>query len=165
MYFSASRAFSRYVIIRDSSFHLGGILGRKLSSGPRQNRFVIESGSFPPSVQITQFTPIEWEEFIETCCRLMTGPGGKTYVRVKRLGGAGDGGRDIEARHTELAENEWDLYQAKRYRGVLSPTEFFPDLAKVLMHLTKETYPRPRKISRRSYRPPCALVRSGSAGV
>lgn len=88
---------------------------------------------------------MEWEEFIETCCRLMKGSGGKTYVRVKRLGGAGDGGRDIEARHTEkLVENEWDLYQAKRYRGVLSPTEFFPDLAKVLMHLTKETYPRPR---------------------
>jgi hypothetical protein len=31
----------------------------------------------------------------------MTGPGGNTYVRVKRLGGAGDGGRDIEARYTE----------------------------------------------------------------
>jgi len=89
--------------------------------------------------------PTEWEEFIETCCRLMTGPGGRMYVRVKRLGGAGDGGRDIEARYTErLAENEWDLYQAKRYRNVLSPTELFPDLAKVLMHLNKETYPMPR---------------------
>jgi len=75
----------------------------------------------------------------------MTGPGGRMYVRVKRLGGAGDGGRDIEARYTErLAENEWDLYQAKRYRNVLSPTELFPDLAKVLMHLNKETYPMPR---------------------
>jgi hypothetical protein len=120
-------------------------VGGKRSPGPKRNRFVIESGSFPPSAQITQFTPTEWEEFIETCCDLMTTPAGKTYVRVKRLGGAGDGGRDIEARYTEaLAENEWDLYQAKRYKGALAPTELFPDLAKVLSHLTKETYPRPR---------------------
>lgn len=115
------------------------------SLGPRKNRFVIESGSFPPSVQITQFKPAEWEEFIETCCRTMTGPGGRMYQRVKRLGGAGDGGRDIEARFTDrLAENEWDLYQAKRYQNVLSPADLFPDLAKVLMHLNKKTYPMPR---------------------
>ena len=117
----------------------------KPSPSPRKNRFVIESGSFPPSTQITQFTPTQWEEFIETCCQLLQEPGGKKYVRVKRLGGAGDGGRDIEARFTEtLAENEWDLYQAKRYKDVLAPTEFLPDLAKVLGHLTKETYTRPR---------------------
>jgi len=63
---------------------------------------------------------------------------------VKRMGGAGDGGRDIEARFVpDLVEDQWDLYQAKHYRGALSPTELFPDLAKVFVNLSTGTYPRP----------------------
>lgn len=40
---------------------------------------------------------------------------GKKYRAVQRIGGAGDAGRDVEARYTEdLKADEWD-YQAKRY--------------------------------------------------
>lgn len=111
------------------------------------HRLVIDPGSFPPSTQVTHFTPTQWEEFIEGCCRLHLGHGGpRSYATVKRIGGAGDAGRDVEARlQLALAADKWDLFQAKHYRSPLAPSEFFPELAKFFGHLAKKTYPVPRR--------------------
>ena len=118
-------------------------MARKPSASKR-GRLVIDAGKFPPSVQVLHFTDEQWEQFIEECCRIQ-GPNGETYTQVKRLGGPGDGGRDVEARlKPDLLEDSWDLYQAKHYRSPLAPSEFFPELAKFFQHVSAGTYPCPK---------------------
>lgn len=108
----------------------------------QQNKLEISAGSFPPSVQVKQFSDKQWEAFIEACCLLDKNKG---YVNVKRLGGPGDAGRDVEARlTTDLKIDQWDLYQAKHYQNQLAPSDFFPELAKFFWHLGLGTFPRSR---------------------
>lgn len=115
-----------------------------LAKKRRTNQLVVKAGALPPSVQVQHFSPSQWELFIETSCRVNRDKKFK-YVRVKRLGGAGDAGRDVEARLVEnLLPYEWDLYQAKHYKNPISPTDIFPELAKFFRHLTDKTYPPPR---------------------
>jgi hypothetical protein len=111
----------------------------------RKNQFVVRKG-LPPSAQVLHFSPDGWELFIEAACvlRPLSGDGGK-YQFVKKMGGAGDGGRDIEARFTtDLLPQKWDLYQAKHYGSGLTPSEMFPEFAKFFLHLKAKTYPPPR---------------------
>ncbi|MHB1188838.1 ABC-three component system protein [Thiobacillus sp.] len=113
--------------------------------GRRKNQFVVRRGALPPSAQVLHFSPAMWEKFIEAVCHLRPLSGGAKYAFVKKLGGAGDGGRDIEARLVPaLEEDRWDLYQAKHYDSGLTPSEVFPELAKFFKHLVAGTYPRPR---------------------
>jgi hypothetical protein len=71
-------------------------------------------------------------------------PGGSHCAAVKRLGGAGDGGRDIEARFDQaLVRDRWDLYQAKHYAQGLTHSDAFPEMAKFFKQLALKTYPRP----------------------
>ena len=111
----------------------------------RKNRFVVKRGALPPSAQVLHFSPDQWEQFIEAACFQRPLHGGGRYAFVKQLGGAGDGGRDIEARIVPTLETDrWDLYQAKRYDSGLTPGDTFPELAKFFKHLSGGTYPRPR---------------------
>ena len=113
------------------------VSGTRVGGG---NRWAVDTGKFPPSVQIRHFSDDEWEAFIEACC-LLTG----NYVKVKRLGGSGDGGRDIEARLVEnLEADKWDLYQAKHYKNPISRGQLFKELGKVFENIRAGTYPRPR---------------------
>jgi len=99
----------------------------------------------PPSAQVLHFSPDQWEQFIEVACLHRPLSGGARYAFVKQLGGAGDGGRDIEARLIPALEaNRWDLYQAKHYDSGLTPSEAFPELAKFFKHILAGTYPLPR---------------------
>jgi hypothetical protein len=110
----------------------------------RVSQLVVRAGALPPSVQVQHFDAGKWEQFIETCCNVNMEPDRK-YIRVKRLGGAGDAGRDVEARLVEaLLPDQWDLFQAKHYKNPLAPTDIFPELAKFFRHLTLKTYPQPR---------------------
>lgn len=118
----------------------------KKSTGKRKNQFVVKRGALPPSAQVLHFSPDQWEQFIEAAClhRPIDDEGAK-YAFVKKLGGAGDGGRDIEARLVAtLEEDRWDLYQAKHYAAGLTPSNVFPELAKFFKHLLEATYPKPR---------------------
>ena len=79
----------------------------------RSNRFAVKRGVIPPSSQILLIHADQWEKLIEDACRNRLLDSDKQYVFVKQLGGAGDGGRDVEARLTcDLAEHQWDLFQA-----------------------------------------------------
>lgn len=110
----------------------------------RVNQLVVKTGALPPSVQVQHLEPGQWEQFIEASCVASSKPNLK-YARVKRLGGAGDAGRDIEARlQDNLIKEQWDLYQAKHYKNPLAPSDLFPELAKFFSHLTAKTYPTPR---------------------
>jgi len=111
----------------------------------RRNRLVAKGGVIQPSAQVLLFDPDQWEEFILAATRQRILANGNRYTVVKRLGGAGDGGRDIEARFgTDLKRDEWDLYQAKHYAHGLTPSDTFPEMAKFFKQLALKTYPRPK---------------------
>ncbi|NLC99325.1 MAG: hypothetical protein GX673_00950 [Gammaproteobacteria bacterium] len=100
---------------------------------------------YPPSSLVQLFSADEWEGFIEDCCRVNMGEG-KKYSFVQKLGGAGDAGRDIEARYMDsLIENQWDLYQAKQYSSAIGESTLYPELAKMMYHIGLGTYPAPKK--------------------
>ena len=66
------------------------------------------------------------------------------YCFVTRIGGAGDAGRDVEARYTpDLIKGGWDLYQAKHYNSAVGESVLYPELAKFFHHLSIGTYPAP----------------------
>ncbi len=111
---------------------------------PRKNQHVAKGGVIQPSSQVLLLNPDQWEEFILVAARQRDLPGGTRYAVVKRLGGAGDGGRDIEARYGQALERDcWDLYQAKHYAQGLTHTDAFPEIAKFFKQLALKTYPRP----------------------
>lgn len=58
----------------------------------------VNSVIYPPASLVILFDDKQWESFIEDCCRVDMGIG-KKYNFVQMLGGAGDAGRDIEARY------------------------------------------------------------------
>lgn len=110
----------------------------------RETQHVAKGGVIQPSSQVLLLNPNQWEEFILAAARKRVLVSGGLYAAVKRLGGAGDGGRDIEARYgTALMRDEWDLYQAKHYGQGLTPSDAFPEMAKFFKQLALSTYPRP----------------------
>ena len=112
---------------------------------PRKNQFVVRRGSMPPAAQVMHFSSEQWEEFIERACIYRPLDADARYSQVKRLGGAGDAGRDIEARLVPtLQQDGWDLFQAKHYDHRLAPGDVFTELAKFFTHLSSGTYPCPR---------------------
>lgn len=116
-------------------------------AGQKPNRKTIRPGSFDPTMQIRSFSDKQWEQFIEDACRRMLDGSVKRYAEVKRIGGSGDGGRDIEARlvaGSVLVEGRWDLFQAKHYNHPLQPSDLFPEVAKFFLNLTSNVYPIPR---------------------
>lgn len=116
-------------------------------AGRKPNRKTIRPGSFDPTMQIRSFSDKQWEQFIEDACRRMLSGSVKRYAEVKRIGGSGDGGRDIEARlvaGSVLVECRWDLFQAKHYNHPLQPSDLFPEVAKFFLNLNAKTYPAPR---------------------
>ena len=65
----------------------------------RKTQHVAKGGVIQPSSQVLLLNDDQWEEFILVAARQRDLPDGTRYAVVKRLGGAGDGGRDIEARY------------------------------------------------------------------
>lgn len=111
---------------------------------PRKTQHVTKGGVIQPSSQVLLLNPDQWEEFILASARQRDLSGGSQYAVVKRLGGAGDGGRDIEARYDQaLVRDGWDLYQAKHYGQGLTQSDAFPEMAKFFKQLALKTYPRP----------------------
>lgn len=111
----------------------------------RKHQLVVKGGVIQPSAQILLLNPDQWEELILAATRERVFADGSRYAVTKRLGGAGDGGRDIEARlGLTLVQDGWDLYQAKHYGQGLTPSDFFPEMAKFFKQLALKTYPRPR---------------------
>lgn len=111
---------------------------------PRKTQHVTAGGVIQPSSQVLLLNPDQWEEFILAAARQRVLFGGARYAAIKRLGGAGDGGRDIEARYgPPLVRDGWDLYQAKHYRQGLTQSDAFPEMAKFFKQLAMKTYPRP----------------------
>lgn len=64
------------------------------------------------------------------------------YASIKRIGGAGDKGRDIIAYYTD---NTVDYYQCKHYNAALTPTEYYLELGKLCYYTYVGEIPIPKE--------------------
>src|SRR5690606_10979247 len=103
----------------------------------------IQSGiPVPKPIRVKNFSPDEWEEFIEEWATSLQ----STYVKVRRFGGSGDCGVDIAAFCTDKGfEDTCDNYQCKRYANPLRPGDIWVELGKVIYYSHIGEYTPPRK--------------------
>ena len=73
----------------------------------------------PKSVRVQNFSPDEWEEFVEEWTTALN-----SYKSVCRFGGVGDYGIDIAGFYSHKGfKGAWDNYQCKRYKDPLKPSD------------------------------------------
>lgn len=83
----------------------------------------------------------EWEVFISEWQRGLQG-----YVSVKRLGQAGDMGRDVIGLcSAQACQGVWDNYQCKHYEVPLSTPKACEDAGKIIFHAFRGEFAPPRK--------------------
>lgn len=91
--------------------------------------------------QIRGYDAAEWEVFTRECARGMPG-----YHSVKRLGGAGDHGRDVIGLCSlEGCEGVWDNIQCKDYEGLLRTPIACRDAGKIIFHASRGVFTPPRQ--------------------
>jgi hypothetical protein len=90
---------------------------------------------------VRAFDDTEWEVFISEWQKGLSG-----YVAVKRLGGAGDLGRDVIGLcDTDGCEGVWDNYQCKHYEVPLPTPKACEDAGKIIFHAFRKAFVAPRK--------------------
>ena len=96
----------------------------------------------PKAIRVRNFSPDEWENFIEEWATSIE----SAYVKVRRFGGSGDCGVDIAGFCTDKGfEGAWDNYQCKRYASPLRPSDIWVELGKIIYYSYIEEYTPPRK--------------------
>lgn len=96
-----------------------------------------------PEERLFMLNEDSWEDFIYDCVDQLKSE--KKYIKVQKLGGAGDKGRDICGYTEELpTEKSWDLYQAKYYKQSFSPSLFISDIAKFIYFVFNEDFTLPK---------------------
>lgn len=74
----------------------------------------------------------DWEDFTVEWVRAFGTWNGRPYLRVKRMGGAGDRGADVAACLTpQGTAGEWHCYQCKHYSKALTPAIAWPEMVKI----------------------------------
>ena len=100
----------------------------------------IETGKhIAPVLRLRIMSADEWEDFILEWLDSLK----KEYVKVERLGGAGDKGRDITAQVDE--KGLWDNYQCKHYDHPLRPSDIWTEIGKLVYYTAIEEFSCPRK--------------------
>lgn len=96
----------------------------------------------PKVVRIRNFSPDEWEEFVEEWASSL----GVTYVKVRRFGGAGDLGVDIAGFCSDQGFlGDWDNFQCKRYDHSLRPADIWVEIGKIIYYSHIGEYKPPRR--------------------
>jgi hypothetical protein len=91
--------------------------------------------------QIRGYDATEWELFTHEWQQ-----GLKGYHQVKRLGGAGDHGRDVIGLcSAKSCEGVWDNYQCKNYEGLLQPSHASLAAGKIIFHAFRKVFKAPRR--------------------
>lgn len=91
--------------------------------------------------EIRGYDATEWEIFTWESARGMDG-----YVEVKRLGGAGDHGRDVIGLCSAAAcQGVWDNIQCKDYEGLLRTPIACRDAGKIIFHAFMGVFRPPRR--------------------
>ena len=94
--------------------------------------------------QVRGYGAEEWEIFTRECQLGLTKQYG--YHEVKRLGGAGDHGRDVIGLCSPAAcEGVWDNYQCKDYEGILQAPRACRDAGKIIFHAFRGVFTPPRR--------------------
>jgi hypothetical protein len=113
---------------------------------PDANRRLLLGQGAPvdPLVRLASFDDTEFERFIWEWVR---GYIAHRYAEVQHRGGAGDKGRDIVAwlDDSSAASRRWDLYQCKRYKDPLTPSDFLVELGKLCFYTHRKDYSTPRQ--------------------
>lgn len=93
-----------------------------------------------PAQRISFYSSVEWEEFIKEWAIELR----PAYQQVKRLGGGGDQGIDVAGFKSEHGfEGPWDLFQGKHYADPISPSDAWPEILKVFIHVDAGDYLMP----------------------
>lgn len=97
----------------------------------------------PPLSLLKILSDEEWEDFVFEWATTLK----SSYLRLVKVGGANDEGRDIVGyiRHPPLADGDWDNFQCKHYDHGLLPGEIRKEIGKILFHCFDKKRPRPRK--------------------
>lgn len=96
----------------------------------------------PKPMRVRNFSPDEWEEFVEEWATTLA----TSYVKVSRFGGAGDLGVDIAGFCDQSGfEGVWDNYQCKRYDHPLRPSDIWVEIGKIIYYARIGKYSLPRK--------------------
>ena len=91
--------------------------------------------------EIRSYDAAEWEIFTRECAKGMTG-----YVSVKRLGAAGDHGRDVIGLCSpDGCAGVWDNVQCKNYEGLLRTPIACLDAGKIIFHASRGVFVPPRR--------------------
>ena len=102
----------------------------------------IAKGNLPKSIErIRRMSPDDWEILIEEWLDVT----GK-YLKVERIGGAGDMGRDVIAYIEDPKNNptyKWDCYQCKHYDKPLTPSDIWSEFGKLIYYTYKKEFPIP----------------------
>jgi C-terminal domain 6 of the ABC-three component (ABC-3C) systems len=94
--------------------------------------------------QVRGYGAEEWEIFTRECQQGLAKLHG--YLEVKRLGGAGDHGRDVIGLCSPAAcEGVWDNYQCKNYEGMLQTPQACQDAGKIIFHAFRGVFKPPRR--------------------
>jgi hypothetical protein len=95
-----------------------------------------------PIVKLVRaYDSVEWELFIWEWQKGLQG-----YVEVKRLGGAGDQGRDVIGLcGPDACQGVWDNFQCKHYETPLSTPQACEDAGKIIFHAFRREFAPPRK--------------------
>lgn len=99
---------------------------------------VFSGAPIPPIERVGIFSPNQFEDFISewaTSCLK------NRYIRVQKIGGANDKGRDIIA---EIAEGQYDYYQCKHYNNSITPGEIWVEFGKLCYYSYNKDYPVPQ---------------------
>jgi hypothetical protein len=94
-----------------------------------------------PIQRIKLMSPDDWEILIEEWLDATN-----KYVKVERIGGAGDMGRDVIAYIEDSKNNpnyQWDCYQCKHYDKPLTPSDIWSEFGKLIYYTYKKEFPIP----------------------
>lgn len=97
-----------------------------------------------PEDIIAKYSEDKFVRFIDEWAFLVLQKSKKEYVEVQRIDGAGDKGRDVVG-YVTISPLVCDYYQCKRYKDPLTPSDIWPELAKLMVFTQSGKIPTPRR--------------------
>jgi len=112
--------------------------------GTNRRRLLREGAPLTPLKRLESFSPEDFENFVNEWVHGFLSP---RYQSVEMRRGAGDKGRDIIGwlDPRGAVPRRWDNYQCKHYGDRLAPSDIWPEVGKLIYHLTGGTLSTPRR--------------------
>ena len=102
---------------------------------------VLVGTQIEPIQRIQIMSADDWEVLVEEWLEIKQ----SNYIKIERLGGAGDMGRDVVAYIDNPKDNpdsyNWDCYQCKHYANSLAPSNIWVEFGKLLYYTFNNEFP------------------------